>query len=217
MWSCEGGEVGEGGDDDAGGELGEEGGDAQAVGGDAVGVGAVDAFDEAFEAESAQVVGGLGGGVVGLPEGGHLGAQGLVGEAADDVGEGGDGAEQGHGARFAEAQAGGALAVVDGGQHDRFEGGGIGKAGLSFAERGEEPGVGVGPDAAQRPPVVGVERLVDGEVVGVVDRRLDPQGPALFEVGLGLGRLVVDLQLGGDVTGDHLGGETSRRLAACRG
>ena len=93
-----------------------------------------------------------------------------------------------------------------------FEGGGIGQAWLSFAERGQEPGVGVGPDTAQRPPVVGVECLVHGEVVSVVDRRFHPQSPALFEVGLGLGGLVVDLQLGGDVTGDDLGGEPSRRL-----
>jgi hypothetical protein len=67
---------------------------------------------------------------------------------------------------------------------------------------------------AQGPPVVGVEGLVKGEVTGVVDRGLDPEGPALLQVGLRLGGLVVDLQLGGDVRGDDLGGETPGRLVA---
>lgn len=124
---------------------------------------------------------------------------------ADHVRERGDGAEHGHGAGVTEAQAGRALAVMEGGQHDGLEGGGIGQAGLSFAERGEEPGVGVGSDTPQRSPVLGVEGLVHGEVLGV---GLDAQGAAFFQVGLGLGGLVVDLQLGGDVAGDDLGGRT---------
>src|SRR5207302_5139675 len=65
-------EVGEGGDDDARGEGGEEGGQAAAAGGDAVGVGVLDPFDQAFEAEASQVVGGLVGGVVGGPAAGHV-------------------------------------------------------------------------------------------------------------------------------------------------
>ena len=47
------GQVGEGGDHDAGCEMGEKGGDAQAVAGHAVGVGARYALDEALEAEPA--------------------------------------------------------------------------------------------------------------------------------------------------------------------
>ena len=66
----------------------------------------VDSFDEAFEPETPQVIGGLGRGVVRPPVRGHLGAQGLVGEAADDVGEGGHRAEERHGPGVAEAQAG---------------------------------------------------------------------------------------------------------------
>ena len=138
------------------------------MGGDAVGVGAREAFDEAFETEAAQVIGGLGGAVVGLPEGGHVGTQALVGEAADDVGEGGHRGEQGHGAGVAEAQAGGALAVVDAGQDDRLQGGGVGQAGLAFAQGGQEPGVGVGTEASQRSPVVGVEGLFQVEVAGLL-------------------------------------------------
>ncbi len=47
------GEVGECGNDDSAGELGEEGGDASPVGSDAICVGAVDAFDEALERQPA--------------------------------------------------------------------------------------------------------------------------------------------------------------------
>jgi hypothetical protein len=136
----------------------------------------------------------------------------LVGEPGDDVVEGGDRGQQGRHSGVAETQTGGALAIVEGGQHDGFEGGGVGEAGLAFAEGGQEPGVGGGPQATQGPPVVGVEGLVDGEVAGVVDGRLHPQRPSFFQVGLGLGRLVVDLQLGGDVAADDLGGEPAGGL-----
>lgn len=54
------GERGQGGDDDTFGQAGEEGGGAPSVIGDAVAVGVGYAFDEAFEPEAAQVVGGLG-------------------------------------------------------------------------------------------------------------------------------------------------------------
>jgi hypothetical protein len=53
---------------------------------------------------------------------------------------------------------------------------------------------------------------VQREVLRVVDRGLHSQGAALFQVGLGLGGPVVDLQLGGDVAGDDLGGEPARCL-----
>ena len=118
--------------------------------------------------------------------GGHLGAQGLVGQSADDVGEGGDGAEQRHGPGVSEAQARGTLAVVDAREHDRLEGGGVGKARPPLAEGGQEAGVGGGPGAPQCVPVLGAEGLVQGEVAGVVHRGLDPQGPAFFQIGLGL-------------------------------
>ena len=50
LWACKLGEVAEGGDDDAAGEVGEEGRDAQALGGNAVSVGAGDALDETLQA-----------------------------------------------------------------------------------------------------------------------------------------------------------------------
>ncbi len=43
--------------------------------------------------------------------------------------------------RRRETQPGGALAVVDGGQHDGLERGGVGDAGGALAEGFEEPGV----------------------------------------------------------------------------
>ena len=87
--------------------------------------------------------------VVGLPRTLIWAAEGLVGEPADDVGEGGDRGQQGHRPRLAEAQAGRPLAVVGGGQHDGLQGGGVGQAGLALAEGGQEPGVGGGADPAQ--------------------------------------------------------------------
>jgi hypothetical protein len=75
------------------------------------------------------------------------------------VGEGGDRSQQGHDARVAEAQARGPLAVVDGGQHDGLQGGGVGQAGGALAQCGQEAGVGGGPGLGQRPPVLVVEGL----------------------------------------------------------
>jgi len=89
---------------------------------------------------------------------------------------------------------------------------GSGSPGRPLAERGQEPGVGVSPGAAQCVPVLGAQRLVQGEVLSVVDRRLDAESPAFLQIGLGLRRLVVDLDLGGGVTGDDFGGEASGRL-----
>jgi hypothetical protein len=83
---------------------------------------------------------------------------------------------------------------------------------LAVAEGGQEAGVGVGSDPAKSPPVVGVEGLVHGEIVGVVHSGFHSEGSAFFQVGLGLGGAVVDLQLGGDVSGDDFGGEAPRGL-----
>ena len=69
------GEVGEGWNDDSACELSEESGDASSVGGDPIGVGSVDAFDEALESESAQVIRRLRRGVFGFPQDSHVGAQ----------------------------------------------------------------------------------------------------------------------------------------------
>ena len=175
-------------------------------------MGALDAFDEAFEPETAEVVGGLAAGVVGVEEVGHVIAQGTVGQATGDVFEGGDGGEQRHDPRFAEAQARGALSTVDGGQDDGLEGGDVGEARRSFAERGEEAVVDLLAGPAQSPPVFGVERLAQLEVGGVVDGGLDAQRLSLLEVGLGAGGLVADLDPRPRTRRDDLGAERSRRL-----
>lgn len=124
-----------------------------------VGIRPRDPLDEALEPQPAQVVGGLGGRLAGLPEDGHLGAQGLVGQAADDAGERRDRAEQGYRPGVAEAQAWRPLAVVDTGQNHRLQGGEVGKAALALPDGGQEPAVCGGAEGAQRPPVVGVEGL----------------------------------------------------------
>ena len=113
----------------------------------------------------------------------------FVGEAGKDVGERGDAAEQGHSAGVPEAEARRTLALVDARQHDRLQGGGVGQAGLAFAEGREEPGVHIGPETAQRSPVVGVEGLFEPEVGRVVHRRLHPEGPAFFKYALALEHL----------------------------
>jgi hypothetical protein len=56
---------------------------------------------------------------------------------------------------------------MHGGHDQRLQGGGVGQVGLAFTEGGEEAGVDVGPDAAQRSPVVGVEGL-EGVEVGLL-------------------------------------------------
>ena len=102
-------------------ELGVEHGDADAVGGEAVGVGVGDAFDEAVESEAAQVVGHLVGGVVGVEESGDEPAKALVGEAGDGVDDAAEGAGQGHGAWVPEAQGSGSLALPYVGLVDALE------------------------------------------------------------------------------------------------
>ncbi len=144
---CEVGEIRQGRDDDAVGELSEEDTNAQAVSRDAIGVGSLDSFDEALESQAPQVVRGLGRGVFLPPVRSHLGAQGLVGEPADDVGESGHGAEQRHGARIAEAQTRSSLAVVDTREYERLEGGRVGEAGAALTEGGQEAVIGGRPGA----------------------------------------------------------------------
>ena len=48
--------LGQGGDDDAGGELGEERRHASAAGGDPIGVGALDSLGEPLESQAAKVI-----------------------------------------------------------------------------------------------------------------------------------------------------------------
>ncbi len=76
-----------------------------------------------------------------------MGAQGFVGEASEDMGKGRYRGEQGHGAGVTEAQSRGALAVVGAGEHDGFQGGGVGQAGLALAQCRQEAGVGLRPQA----------------------------------------------------------------------
>ena len=65
-----------------------------------------------MEAESAQVVGHLGGGVVAAEESGYLPAKAFVGEAGDGVDDKAEGAGQGHGALVPEAEGSGSLALL---------------------------------------------------------------------------------------------------------
>ena len=102
-------------------DFGVEDGDAGAVGGEGVGVGVRDPFDEAVEAEAAQVVGHLVGGVVLAEESGDEPAKALVGEAGDGVDDAAEGAGQGHGAWVPEAQGSGSLALSVVGLVDALE------------------------------------------------------------------------------------------------
>ena len=83
-------------------------------------------------------------------------------------------------------RAGGPLAVVDAREHERLEGGGVGEPGSALTEGGQEAGIGVSPDVSQCLPILGVEGLVEREVAGVIDRGLDTEGAAFFQIGLGL-------------------------------
>jgi hypothetical protein len=91
--------------------LGVEDGDADAVGGEGVGVGVRDPFDETVEAQPAKVVGHLVGGVVVAEESGNEPAKAFVGEAGDGVGYDAECAAQGHGACVPEAERSASLAL----------------------------------------------------------------------------------------------------------
>ena len=71
-------------------------------------------MDQAFEAQAAQVVGHLGGGVRATEEGFDLGPEVAIAEAAGQMGEAGEGLQERHDARVAEAQGGDPLAGFDG-------------------------------------------------------------------------------------------------------
>ena len=79
-------------------------------------------MDQAFEAQAAQVVGHLRGGVGPAEQGRDLGAEVAVAEAAREMREAAEGLEQRHDARVAEAQGRDALAVLDGGLLEAIEG-----------------------------------------------------------------------------------------------
>src|SRR6266511_356324 len=83
-------------------ELGIEDGDADALGGEHVAVGVLDAADEAVEAQASQVVGHLPVAVGGAEQTANQGAQALVGEAGGRQQGGAQGADQGHDPRIAE-------------------------------------------------------------------------------------------------------------------
>ena len=83
-------------------ELGVEDGDLDPVGGQHVVVGVLDAADQAGDAQPAQVVGHLAGGVGRVQQSGHQGAQALVGDAGGREQGGAQGAGQGHDPRIAE-------------------------------------------------------------------------------------------------------------------
>jgi hypothetical protein len=84
-------------------------------------VGVGDAFDDAVEAEAAQVVGHLVGAVVVSEESGDEPAKAVVGEAGDGVDDTAQGAGQGHGAWVPEAERSGSLALSVVGLVDALE------------------------------------------------------------------------------------------------
>ena len=95
---------------DAGVDLGVEERHPKPLGGRDVGVGVRHPLDEPVEAEAAQVIGHLVGGVVPPEQPGDEPAKASVGEAGDGVDDHAQGAGQGHGAWIAEAQSSGSLA-----------------------------------------------------------------------------------------------------------
>ncbi len=110
------------GPEDAQIELAVEEGDFEAVAGRGVAMRLRDAMDQAFEAQPPQVVGHLRGRIRAPEERCDLRAEVAVAEAAREMGEAGEGLEERHDARVAEAQGGRALAGFDGGLLEPVEG-----------------------------------------------------------------------------------------------
>ena len=96
-------------------------------------------------------------------------------------------------------------------RHDHLlEGGRVRRRGALLPDRFEEPGVRGAPDRSEPIEVGCVHRLLHTEIGGIVDRRLHPDTVEILEVRLGLGRPVVDLDMGIDAGGDDLGAEGPR-------
>ena len=102
-------------------ELGVEDCDADALVRDHVGVGALEALDEAMEAQASQVVAHLGRAVGRAEESGHLPAKALVGETGDGTDDEAQGTGQGHHTLIPEAQSSGSLALIFEGLVDALE------------------------------------------------------------------------------------------------
>ena len=193
-------------------DLGEEDSDAQAQVGDAVPVAVRDPFDQAMQAQPAQVIGRAPGGVGvgGHPQGlGHPGAQGGVAESFGQGEEQTQGGEQRQDPRIIEVQAGGALA----GDHlrlgDLIEHPFGQEAVLADGLDLEQPTVGGKADGPQGGQVGEVPS--EPEVAGVIDRGLGAQGPAFLEVLLDLGGFIADVQRGDNPLGNNAGMESPQR------
>ena len=205
-------------------EFGVEDRDAGPVGGEGVGVGSGESFDEAVETEAAQVVGHLAGGVVGVEESGDEPAKASVGEAGDGVDDTAQGAGQGYGAWIAEAERSGSLALPCVGLMDALEERRADGTALTGTLDHKQTTVDLAGLVDQLAKVL--EPGQDPEVGGLVDDGLDSQRPPFFEVLLDARMLVAEVHLhlgarreqpgdeglfggGANLAGEHHGGVRS--------
>jgi hypothetical protein len=161
-------------------ELGVEEGEALSIRGELVAM-AVDAVDEAVEAQPAQIVGHLPCSGGDAEQSGDEGSEAPVGEAGDGVEAEAKSAGQGYGAWVPEAQGSGSLALPYVGLLDPLEKSRSDGTALAGRLHFQDTTVGVsglGDELGEM-----VEAAKDAEVVGRVDDRLDAEA-----TGEGMGR-----------------------------
>ena len=158
-------------------ETGIEDRGSQTLGRGAIAMSFGDSFDQAMQAEAAQVVGNAAGGVLArlVPEQrGEVLANILVGEGSADEEEEEQDIEQGLHTRIGEAQRCGTLVVDSDGLLQVLEGRFADEAVVTDALDVEQTSVGGKADLAQFGEIV--DASADGEVAGVVDRGFGAEG-----------------------------------------
>jgi len=174
--------------------------DLEAVRGDRVAMGAGDPMEEPLESEAAEIVGHLGRGI-GMPEQSRdLGTQLAVANAAGEMSEGGERLKDRHDAGVTEAEGRDALPGGDRGLLELIERRLSEDAVLTESFDFQEFPIDRVPELVEIGEIG--DRLADGEILGVVEGGLGPQGAFLFEVLLDVRRFVLDVEARGDALGD---------------
>ena len=182
-------------------ELAVEEGDLQPVSGGRAAVRAREAVDQAFQSEASEVIRPLGRGGRSPEQGFDPGPQVAVLEAVGQMCKAGDRLAQSHHTWVVEAEARGALAGFDGGVLQAVERLLGQDAPVTDALGLEQFAIDALSKIAQVAQVV--DPFVDGEVLGVVDRRFRAEGPLLFEVLFDVRGLLFHVQTGCHAVGGH--------------